>query len=107
MEVHFVAAEPGPKRSADGSLTLVADRPLDAVPAPDILLVPGGVGELAVRDDARVTSWLRGAHAESRFTTSVCTGSLVLAAAGMLEGVRATTHWLAMEELGRLGAIPV
>ena len=107
MEVHFVAAEPGPKRSADGSLTLVADRPLDAVPAPDIVLVPGGVGELAVRDDARVTSWLRAAHAESRFTTSVCTGSLVLAAAGILAGLRATTHWLAMEELGRLGAIPV
>jgi transcriptional regulator GlxA family with amidase domain len=107
MDVHFVAAEPGPKRSAQGSLALVADRPLDAVPAPDVVLVPGGVGELAVRDDARVTSWLRGAHERTRFTTSVCTGSLVLAAAGILTGVRATTHWLAMEELARLGAIPV
>jgi putative intracellular protease/amidase len=107
MDVHFVAAEPGPKRSAHGSLALVADRPLDAVPAPDIVLVPGGVGELAVRDDERVTSWLRAAHAQTRFTTSVCTGSLVLAAAGILAGVRATTHWLAMEELARLGAIPV
>jgi putative intracellular protease/amidase len=107
MDVHFVAAEPGPKRSAQGALALVADRPLDAVPAPDIVLVPGGVGELAVRDDARVTAWLRAAHAQTRFTTSVCTGSLVLAAAGILTGVRATTHWLAMEELGRLGAVPV
>lgn len=107
MNVHFVAAEPGPKRSAQGALALVADRPLDAVPAPDIVLVPGGVGELAVRDDARVTAWLRAAHAQTRFTTSVCTGSLVLAAAGILAGVRATTHWLAMEELGRLGAVPV
>jgi putative intracellular protease/amidase len=107
MDVHFVAAEPGPKRSAQGALALMADRPLDAVPAPDIVLVPGGVGELAVRDDAGVTAWLRAAHAQTRFTTSVCTGSLVLAAAGILAGVRATTHWLAMEELGRLGAVPV
>ena len=107
MEVHFVAAEPGPKRSADGALALVADRPLDAMATPDIVLVPGGVGELAMRDDARVTSWLRAAHSQTRFTTSVCTGSLVLAAAGILAGVRATTHWLAMEELARLGAVPV
>jgi putative intracellular protease/amidase len=107
MEVHFVAAEPGPKRTAQGALALVADRAVEAVPAPDIVLVPGGTGERKVRDDARVTSWLQEAHARSRFTTSVCTGSLVLAAAGILAGVRATTHWLAMEELGRLGAIPV
>ena len=63
--------------------------------------------EHTLREDTRVTSWLREAHAQSRFTTSVCTGSLVLAAAGILTGVRATTHWLAMEELGRLGAVPV
>jgi len=60
-----------------------------------------------VREDTRVLDWLRRAHESTRFTTSVCTGSLVLAAAGLLDGVRATTHWTGMEELGRLGAVPI
>jgi putative intracellular protease/amidase len=105
--VRFAATEPGVKTTEDGSLGIVADTVLEDVPAPDIVLVPGGVGELAMRDDERVLAWLRGAHETSQYTTSVCTGSLVLAAAGILEGVPATTHWLAMAELDRLGAIPV
>lgn len=107
MTVRFAAAEPGVKRTEDGSLAIVADTVLEDVPAPDMVLVPGGVGELAMREDERVLAWLRGAHETSQYTTSVCTGSLVLAAAGILQGVPATTHWLAMEHLGRLGAIPV
>jgi putative intracellular protease/amidase len=107
MVVRFAATEPGVKCTEDGSLAIVADTFIDDVPAPDIVLVPGGVGELAMREDERVLAWLRGAHDTSQYTTSVCTGSLVLAAAGILEGVRATTHWLAMDELARLGAIPV
>jgi putative intracellular protease/amidase len=107
VDVCFVAPEPGPKRSDNGRLALVADAALDEVPAPELVLVPGGHGELLVREDARVVAWLRGAHQTSVFTTSVCTGSLVLAAAGLLDGVRATTHWTGSDELGRLGAIPV
>jgi transcriptional regulator GlxA family with amidase domain len=107
MAVRFVAAEPGLKRTEAGSLTMLAEVGLDEVPAPDVVLVPGGVGELSMREDERVTAWLRTAHETSHYTTSVCTGALVLAAAGLLDGVRATTHWTALGELERLGAIPV
>jgi putative intracellular protease/amidase len=107
MAVRFVAPEPGPKHTEAGSLTLVANVALADVPAPDVVLVPGGSGEVAMRNDERVLTWLRAAHETSRYTTSVCTGSLVLAAAGLLDGVRATTHWTAMDELARLGAVPV
>jgi transcriptional regulator GlxA family with amidase domain len=71
------------------------------------VLVPGGHGEVLMRENEHVVDWLRAAHETSVFTTSVCTGSLVLASAGLLDGVRATTHWTGMDELGRLGAIPV
>ncbi len=107
VSVHFVAPEPGVKTADDGVLALVADRELHTLPAPDIVLVPGGFGEVAMRDDERVIRWLRAAHETSRWTTSVCTGALVLAAAGLLQGRRATTHWTAMDELARLGAVPV
>lgn len=107
LDVCFVAPEPGPKRSDSGALALLADRALVDVPAPDLVLVPGGHGEAAMRRDGRVLEWLRHAHTSTRYTTSVCTGSLVLAAAGLLDGVRATSHWTAMDELERLGAVPV
>ena len=103
----FVAAEAGPVRTDNGMLTIVAERSLAEVPRPDILLVPGGPGEVAARAGGPVLQWLRSAAATSTWTTSVCTGSLVLAAAGLLDGCRATSHWLAMEELARLGAEPV
>ncbi len=106
-EVSFVAAEPGPVRTDNGMLTLLAERSLGEVPAPEILLVPGGPGEVAARAGGPVLEWLRAAHETTTWTTSVCTGSLVLAAAGLLADRRATTHWLAMEELRRLGAEPV
>jgi putative intracellular protease/amidase len=107
MTVRFVAPDPGTKSTENGSLQMVADTALDDAPAPDVVLVPGGVGEVAMRGDTRVLQWLCAVHETSRYTTSVCTGSLVLAAAGLLHGVRATTHWTAMEHLGELGAIPV
>ena len=107
MTVRFVASEPGVKTTEDGSLKMTADTALDDAPSPDVVLVPGGVGEVAVRDDERALAWLRATHATSRYTTSVCTGSLVLAAAGILDGVRATTHWLAMDTLAALGAVAV
>ena len=105
--VTFVAAEPGAKRTDHGALALVADHALHAVPKPDIVVVPGGPGELGARADPRVLDWLRTAHETTAWTTSVCTGSLVLGAAGLLEGKRATTHWTALEALREFGAEPV
>jgi transcriptional regulator GlxA family with amidase domain len=88
-------------------LALVADTSLPELPEPDIVLVPGGPGHDALMADGPEHEWLRGAHDTSTWTTSVCTGSLILAAAGLLEGKRATSHWLSLEGLGRLGAQPV
>ncbi|MEA2314477.1 MAG: hypothetical protein QOI03_1169 [Solirubrobacteraceae bacterium] len=105
--VTFLAAQAGEVHSDNGMLTLIAERSLGELARPDIVLVPGGPGEVAVRAGAPVLEWLRDAHASATWTTSVCTGSLILAAAGLLDGRRATSHWLALEELGRLGAQPV
>ncbi len=105
-EVTFVAREPGSKRTDTGRLALIADASLTELPHPDIALVPGGPGRRALMEDGPVHEWLRAAHETSTWTASVCTGSLVLAAAGLLTGKRATSHWNALEELGRLGAVP-
>jgi transcriptional regulator GlxA family with amidase domain len=105
--VAFVAAEPGPVRTDNGMLTLLAERSLRDERQPDVVLVPGGPGEVAARAGGAVLEWLKTADRTSTWTTSVCTGSLVLAAAGLLDGRRATSHWLAFDELRRLGAEPV
>jgi putative intracellular protease/amidase len=105
--LEFVAVKPGPIRTDNGMLTLLAERSIADVSEPDIVLVPGGPGEVAARAGEEVLEWLRAVHEKTAWTTSVCTGSLILAAAGLLEGKRATSHWLALEELGRLGAQPV
>jgi transcriptional regulator GlxA family with amidase domain len=105
--VAFLAAEPGPVHTDNGMLTLLAEHSLEHMPNPDIVLVPGGPGEVAARAGGTVLDWLKQADRTSTWTTSVCTGSLILAAAGLLDGKRATSHWLALEELGRLGATPV
>ncbi len=104
--VTFVAERPGPVSTDNGMLSVNAERSLQEVPTPDILLVPGGPGEVAARAGGEVLQWLRRAHRDSTWTTAVCTGSLVLAAAGLLDGVPATTHWLAMDDLAALGALP-
>lgn len=101
----FVAAEAGPVVTDTGRLTLVAGSSLSEVPGPDLILVPGSPA--APTGDQRLLDWLRAADAGTTWTTSVCTGSLVLAAAGLLTGRRATTHWLAHDLLGSLGAVPV
>src|ERR1039457_2663928 len=103
----FVAAEPGPIRTDNGMLTLLAERSIEEAGSPDIVLVPGGPGEVAARAGGQVLDWLRASHETTTWTTSVCTGSLILAAAGLLEGKRATSHWPGLGELGRLGAVPV
>jgi putative intracellular protease/amidase len=103
----FVAAETGPVRTDNGRLTLLAEHSLADVARADIVLVPGGPGEVAARAGEPVLEWLRRADETSTWTTSVCTGSLILAAAGLLEGRKATSHWLALDVLRGLGAEPV
>jgi transcriptional regulator GlxA family with amidase domain len=103
-EVRFAAKSPGPVRTDCGYLGLEADHSLEDVASPDVVLVPGGIGNRPLLEDEDVLSWLRAVDAGTRWTTSVCTGSLVLAAAGLLEGRRATTHWLYLDRLRELGA---
>ena len=103
--VRFVAVEPGPKKT-DKHLTLVADEPLSAVPRPEIIMVPGGFGTRALMTPNPLLDWIRTAHETSQWTTSVCTGSLLLGAAGLLRGLEATTHWTVLDQLQALGARP-
>jgi transcriptional regulator GlxA family with amidase domain len=105
-EVRFLAAEPGPKTTENGMLTMLADTALVELPNPDVVVVPGGIGTRALLDDEELLGWIRGAHESSTWTTSVCTGALLLGAAGVLEGLEATTHWLELDTLARFGARP-
>jgi putative intracellular protease/amidase len=106
LDIVFVAHERGEVRTENGMLGVIADATFEEVPAPDSLLFPGGVGTRPLVHDERVLEWVRNAHRTTRFTTSVCTGSLVLAAAGLLKGLTATTYWSAMDYLEQLGATP-
>jgi transcriptional regulator GlxA family with amidase domain len=103
----FVAEHQGQVRDESGTLALVADRPLADVQRPEIVVVPGGFGTRRLLEREPLMSWLRTVHETTTWTTSVCTGSLLLAAAGLLEGAPATTHWLARETLASLRAKPV
>ncbi|MFF4959677.1 DJ-1/PfpI family protein [Streptomyces sp. NPDC001222] len=103
-ETVFVAERTGPVRSDTGALGLLADRTLAEMPAPDVVVVPGGPGQTPQMDNEVLLDWLRTADATSTWTTSVCTGSLLLGAAGLLTGRRATSHWLALDFLARFGA---
>jgi transcriptional regulator GlxA family with amidase domain len=105
-EVRFVGLEKGPVRTDSGALALNVDYTLEEVTEPDVVLVPGGEGNRPLMEDERVLSWLREVDTQTKWTTSVCTGSLVLGAAGLLEGKRATGHWLYLEPLRRFGAEP-
>jgi transcriptional regulator GlxA family with amidase domain len=103
----FVAEEAGPIRNESDTLSLVADASLGEVTSPDIVVVPGGFGNRMLLDHEPLHEWIRGVHETTTWTTSVCTGSLLLAAAGLLDGAPATTHWLARKRLAELGANPV
>ena len=103
----FVAEQTGPVRNESDTLSLVADASIDEVRSPEIVVIPGGFGTRALLDHEPLLSWLRQVHETSTWTTSVCTGSLLLAAAGLLDGAPATTHWLARDLLEELGALPV
>ncbi|HEY1854966.1 MAG TPA: DJ-1/PfpI family protein [Solirubrobacterales bacterium] len=106
-EVEFVAPERGEVRTECGSLGIVADRACAEVGAADVVLVPGGRGNRVLLEDEPLLEWLREIDRVSAWTTSVCTGSLVLGAAGLLRGRRATGHWLYLEPLRAFGAEPV
>jgi putative intracellular protease/amidase len=107
VSIEFLAAEAGPVVTDNRMLTMLAAHSIDERAAPEIVLVPGGPGEVVARAGERLLTWLREVDQTSTWTTSVCTGSLILAAAGLLDGKRATTHWLAFDELRRLGAEPL
>jgi putative intracellular protease/amidase len=107
IDVTFVGEQRGEIRTENGMLGLSVDATFAEVAAPDVVLVPGGIGTRALLDDGPLVRWVRATHPGTRFTTSVCTGSLVLAAAGLLDGLTATTHWSAFETLEKLGARPI
>jgi transcriptional regulator GlxA family with amidase domain len=105
-KLRMVGARRGPVRTHEGSLSLVIDAELSECPKPQLLVVPGGYGIEKLLRDEKTLGWIRGAHASSQWTTSVCTGSLVLGAAGVLKGLRATCHWGSLERLREYGAEP-
>jgi len=102
----FAAEKAGPIVTDTGFLTLEAKRSLSEIAVTDLLLIPGGPGDAAVRANSALTSEIRRLHESTTFTTSVCTGSLILGAAGLLSGLRATTHWTQLETLREYGAEP-
>ena len=104
IDVVFVGHRRGEIRTDNGMLGLVCDATFDEVTDPDVLLIPGGVGTRELMTDEPMLEWVRAVHRHTRFTTSVCTGSLVLAAAGLLDGLTATTHWGASGLLEPWGA---
>jgi transcriptional regulator GlxA family with amidase domain len=101
--VTFVGHERGVVRSDNGFLGIEVDATFEELARPDVIVFPGGVGTRPLLGDERVLDWLRHAHETTTFTTSVCTGSLVLAAAGLLDGLDATTHWGARDILTKYG----
>ena len=104
--VRFVGITPGPVRTDNKMLALVADEPLSAVPHPEVVLVPGGLGTRRLMTPNPLLDWIRAAHETSQWTTSVGTGSLLRAAAGVLRGLRANTHWLSLDVLREYGVEP-
>ena len=105
-DVKFVAESAGEVRTDNTFLALVADHARSEITSADVLVVPGGFATRALESDADLLEWIRAIDATSTWTTSVCTGSMLLAAAGLLEGKEATTHWASLERLAEYGAIP-
>ncbi len=106
-QLKFVGHEKGEVRADNGFLGLTVDYTFDELPNPEVVLVPGGVGTRALIHDEVILDWIRQVHETSTYTTSVCTGSLLLAAAGILDGLQATTHFSARQILTKYGAEPV
>ncbi|KAA0110669.1 DJ-1/PfpI family protein [Mycolicibacterium sp. P1-5] len=106
-EVRFLWHEAGPITADSGVLIVGATHSFVETPSPDVILVPGGMTTMEHARDEKLLDWVRQAHATSTWTTSVCSGSVILAAAGLLKGKRATSHWAALTALKTLGATPV
>ncbi len=106
-EVRFVWHEPGPITADSGVLVIGATHSFGETPSPDVILVPGGMTTIEHARDEALLDWVRQAHRGATWTASVCSGSIILAAAGLLNGKRATSHWLALPMLKSLGADPV
>jgi transcriptional regulator GlxA family with amidase domain len=104
IEVVFIGQRRGEVRTENGMLGVTCDATFDEVRTPDVVVFPGGIGTRLLIHDEEVTGWLRSVHPHTTFTTSVCTGALLLAAAGLLDGLTATTHWRSAELLNELGA---
>lgn len=104
IDVVFVGSRRGEVRTENGMLGLTCDATFDDVGAPDVVVVPGGIGTRDLIHDDVIGGWLRSAHRGTAFTTSVCTGALLLAGAGLLDGLTATTHWRSADLLNELGA---
>jgi transcriptional regulator GlxA family with amidase domain len=104
MDVVFVGHRRGEVRTENGMLGISCDATFDEVGAPDVVVFPGGIGTRRLVNDDVVRAWLQRVHPDTTFTTSVCTGALLLAAAGLLDGLTATTHWRAADLLNGLGA---
>jgi transcriptional regulator GlxA family with amidase domain len=105
FDVTFIGHATGVVRSDNGFLGINVDATFEDLPHPDIVVFPGGIGTRPLMHDDRVLEWVRTAHETSLFTTSVCTGSLVLGAAGLLPGLTATTHWASLDALAKTGAV--
>ncbi|MBB3748842.1 transcriptional regulator GlxA family with amidase domain [Mycolicibacterium sp. BK634] len=105
IDVVFVGQQRGEVRSDNGMLGLTCDATFDEVTKPDVLVFPGGIGTRTLIEDVAVLDWIREVHRHTVLTTSVCTGSLMLGAAGLLTGLTAATHWRATELLESFGAI--
>ena len=106
-EVRFVWHEPGPVTADSGVLVVGATHSLDKTPSPEVIVVPGGMSTFEHAQDQKLLDWIRKAHESSVWTTSVCSGSLILAAAGLLRGRRATSHWMVVPMLRTFGVTPV
>jgi transcriptional regulator GlxA family with amidase domain len=106
-EVRFVWHEPGPIAADSGVLLVGATHSFDETPSPDVLLVPGGMTTFEHARDEKLLDWVRRAHQTATWTASVCSGSVILAAAGLLEGKRATSHWMVVPMLKTFGVTPI
>jgi len=104
IDVVFVGHQRGEVRSDNGMLGMTVDKSFAELTHPDVVVFPGGIGTRVLINDTEVLGWVREAHEHSVFTTSVCTGGLVLAAAGLLTGLTSTTHWRVQELFNSLGA---